>query len=87
MNLIKTGMLLAALTAVLMTAGYFIAGFGGALVALVIAAGMNAYAWWNSDKLALRMHNARPVTRASAPELVNMVDELSREVGRHLGAG
>ncbi|MEM0991017.1 MAG: zinc metalloprotease HtpX [Pseudomonadota bacterium] len=78
MNLIKTGMLLAAMTALFLTAGYLLAGLGGALLALVIALGMNAYAWWNSDKMALRMHNARPVTRASAPELVGMVEELSR---------
>ncbi|MEM7742297.1 MAG: zinc metalloprotease HtpX [Pseudomonadota bacterium] len=78
MNLIKTGMLLAALTALFLTVGYLIAGVGGAMIALVIAVGMNAYAWWNSDKLALRMHNARPVTRASAPELVGMVEELAR---------
>ncbi|MEM6624916.1 MAG: zinc metalloprotease HtpX [Pseudomonadota bacterium] len=78
MNLIKTGMLLAAMTALFLTAGYLLAGLGGALLALVIALGMNAYAWWNSDKMALRMHNARPVTRASAPELVGMVEQLSR---------
>ena len=79
MNLIKTGMLLAALTALFLTAGFLLAGIGGALVALVIAIGMNAYAYWNSDSLALKMHGARPVTRASAPQLVEMVEELSKE--------
>lgn len=79
MNLIKTGMLLAALTALFLVAGFLLAGVGGALVALVIAIGMNAYAYWNSDSLALKMHGARPVTQASAPELVNMVENLARQ--------
>ena len=78
MNLIKTGMLLAALTALFLTAGFLLGGVAGAMIALVIALGMNAYAFWNSDTLALRTHGARPVTRASAPELVNMVEELAR---------
>ncbi|MEM1299436.1 MAG: zinc metalloprotease HtpX [Pseudomonadota bacterium] len=78
MNLIKTGMLLAAMTALFLVAGYLLGGAAGALIALVVAVGMNAYAFWNSDQLALRMHNARPVTRASAPELVGMVEELAR---------
>ena len=78
MNAVKTGMLLAAMTALFLSVGYLLGGMGGALIALVIAVGMNAYAWWNSDKLALRMHNARLVTRGSAPELVGMVEELAR---------
>ena len=78
MNLVKTGMLLAAMTALFLVAGYLLGGAGGALIALVVAIGMNAYAFWNSDQLALRMHKARPVTRASAPELVGMVEELAR---------
>ncbi|MEM7056633.1 MAG: zinc metalloprotease HtpX [Pseudomonadota bacterium] len=79
MNLIKTGMLLAALTALFLTVGFLLGGVAGALIALVIAIGMNAYAYWNSDKLALQAHGARPVTQASAPELVNMVQDLARE--------
>ena len=78
MNLVKTGMLLAALTALFLTVGYLVAGLGGALVALGIAVGMNAYAYWNSDSLALSMHGARPVTHASAPELVRMVEDLAK---------
>ncbi|MFK7945232.1 MAG: zinc metalloprotease HtpX [Paracoccaceae bacterium] len=78
MNLIKTGMLLAALTSLFMVAGFLLGGMAGALIALVVAVGMNAYAFWNSDQLALKAHGARPVTRASAPELVGMVEELAR---------
>ena len=78
MNLVKTGILLAVMTSLFLVVGYLLAGLGGALVALVIAIGMNAYAWWNSDTMALSMHGARPVTRASAPELVGMVEDLAR---------
>ena len=81
MNVMKTGLLLAALTGLFLVVGYLLAGLGGALLALVIAIGMNAYAYWNSDTLALSMHNARPVTRASAPELVGMVEDLARNAG------
>jgi heat shock protein HtpX len=45
---------------------------------LLIALAMNGWAYWNSDKAVLRMHNARPVTRASAPELVGLVEQLAR---------
>ena len=81
MNIVKTGMLLAAMTALFLGVGYLIGGTGGALIALVFAVGTNAYAYWNSDKLALRMHRARPVTRASAPEFVGMIEELSARAG------
>ncbi|MEM6662833.1 MAG: zinc metalloprotease HtpX [Pseudomonadota bacterium] len=77
MNLVKTGILLAALTALFLVAGFLLGGAAGALIALLISAGMSAYAFWNSDSMALNAHAARPVTRASAPELVEMVQDLS----------
>ena len=79
MNQIKTGMLLAALTALFLVVGWLLGGAAGAAVAFVFAIATNAYAYWNSDKLALSMHNARPVTDASAPELVRMVRDLARD--------
>lgn len=79
MNMVKTAMLLAALTALMMTAGFLLGGEIGVLIALVFAIGTNAYAWWNSDSLALSTHGARPVTRASAPQLVEMVENLARK--------
>lgn len=79
MNLIKTGMLLAAMTALFLVVGYLLGGPAGALIALVVAIGMNGYAYWNSDKLALSAHGARPVTRASAPQLYEMVEDLARK--------
>jgi heat shock protein HtpX len=48
------------------------------LTAFVIALAMNGWAYWNSDKAVLRMHNAQPVTRASAPDLVGLVEGLAR---------
>jgi heat shock protein HtpX len=78
MNMMRTALLLAAMTALFLAVGYLIAGEGGALVAFVIALAMNGWAYWNSDKAVLRMHNARPVTRGSAPELVGLVEQLAR---------
>jgi heat shock protein HtpX len=78
MNYARTALLLAAMTALFLTVGYLLAGEGGALVAFVIALAMNGWAYWNSDRAVLRMHHARPVTRASAPDLVGLVEQLAR---------
>jgi len=75
---VKTAILMAALTAVFLGAGYAIGGGGGALIALIVAAAMNAMAWWNSDKMVLRMYNARPVDAHTAPELQEMVIRLAK---------
>jgi heat shock protein HtpX len=77
-NFARTALLLAAMTALFLVVGYLIAGEGGALIAFVIALAMNGWAYWNSDKAVLRMHNAQPVTRASAPDLVGLVEGLAR---------
>lgn len=81
MNYAKTALLLAAMTALFLTAGYLLGGAGGALIALLVALGMNGWAWWNSDKMALRMHNAEPVTQAGAPELYEMTERLAANAG------
>lgn len=60
-NLLRTGVLIAALTALFMAVGYFIGGQSGMLVALVIALGMNLFAYWNSDKMVLSLQNAHEV--------------------------
>jgi heat shock protein HtpX len=78
MGYVKTGILMAAMTGLFLAVGYAIGGSGGALIAFAVAAGMNAMAWWNSDKAVLRMHNARPVDAHTAPELQQMVMELAR---------
>lgn len=81
MNGFKTVMLLSALTALFMALGYMFGGSGGALIALVFAAGMNLITFWNADKIVLSMHHAREVDARSAPEFVGLVEELSRRAG------
>jgi len=78
MNIMRTALLLAAMTALFLAVGYLLAGEGGLMIAFAIALAMNGFAYWNSDKMVLRMHHARPVTRASAPELVGLVEQLAR---------
>jgi heat shock protein HtpX len=78
MNMMRTSLLLAAMTALFLAVGYLLAGEGGALIAFVMALAMNGWAYWNSDKMVLRMHHARPVTHASAPDLVGLVEQLAR---------
>lgn len=73
----KTSLLLAAITALFMGVGFLIGGPTGAVIALGVAIATNAFAYWNSDKMALRMHNARAATRASHPEYYRMVEELA----------
>lgn len=61
MNHLKTFVLLAALTALLMGIGYLIGGTTGMLIALVFAGGMNLFSYWNADKIVLKMYRAQPV--------------------------
>jgi heat shock protein HtpX len=75
-NGLKTAVLLGVLSALILVIGSFF-GRTGLIVALVIALGTNAYAYWNSDKLALRAMRARPVSEIEAPALYRIVRELS----------
>ncbi len=77
MNWLKTSILLAGLTALFMGAGFLLGGEGGMIIALVIAVGMNFFAYWNADKLVLRMYNAREVTAESAPGFFGIVKQLA----------
>ncbi|ETX13084.1 heat shock protein HtpX [Roseivivax halodurans JCM 10272] len=77
MGYVKTAMLMAAMTALFLGIGYLLAGGGGAVIALVIAAGMNAFTWWNSDRMVLKMHNARPVGPNDRSGLSEMVRDLA----------
>ena len=72
----KTMMMLAVLTALFMSVGFMIAGRSGAMIALVVAAGMNLFTFWNADKIVLKMHDAHEV----GPDhpLYQMVAELVR---------
>ena len=78
MNMVKTTMLLAALTALFMALGFTIGGSGGAMVALLVAAGMNLFTYWNADKIVLRMHGAREVDAGNCPEFVGLVAGLAQ---------
>ncbi len=78
MNTMKTGLLLAAMTALFLGIGYALAGEGGMFLALAFAAAMNVFAYWNSDKMVLRMHNAREVGPREAPDLYRMVERLAK---------
>ena len=74
---IRTFILMAAMTALVMGMGYLLGGQGGAVIALVIAGAGNLWAWWNSDKAVLNQQGAMRVTRQQAPELVDMVAALA----------
>lgn len=81
MNWLKTSILLAGLTALFMGAGYLLGGEGGMMIALVIAVGMNFFAYWNADQLVLRMYNAREVTAETAPGFYGIVKQLAVKAG------
>jgi heat shock protein HtpX len=78
MSFARVALLLAAMTGLFLTVGYLIGGAGGMILALVVALGMNVFAYWNSDKVVLSMHGARQVTEAEAPEFVGLVRDLAR---------
>lgn len=79
MNNIKTMFLLVTLTLILVWAGGAFGGKHGMTIALIIALGMNLFAYWFSDKLILRMYGAQEVTEAEAPELYDIVRRLSQK--------
>ena len=81
MNYLKTGMLLAALTAFFLAIGYAIGGEGGMLIALLLAGGMNLFAYWNADKMVLSMYNAQQVDAQTAPEFYGIVQQLAQRAG------
>jgi len=76
--MIKTGMLMAALTAVFMIAGQAIGGSNGMILALVMAVAMNFFSYWFSDKMVLKMSGAKEATQAEEPELHQMVAQLAK---------
>lgn len=81
MNNIKTVLLLAALTGILVAAGGAFAGRQGMTIALVLAFAMNFFAYWYSDKVVLRMYRAREVSESQAPGLYRTVRELAARAG------
>jgi heat shock protein HtpX len=81
MAILKTTMLLAALTGLIMLIGGFVGGRGGLEIAFVIAIGMNFFSYWFSDKMVLKAYGARPLDASSAPELYSIVNELAQSAG------
>jgi heat shock protein HtpX len=78
MNTMRAGLLLAALTGLFLAAGYLIGAQQGMIIAFVLALGMNAFAYWNSDKMVLRMYGAKQVDRTAAPRFYALVEDLAR---------
>jgi len=81
MNILRTGLLMAALTALFLVVGFLIGGQAGMGIAFLFAAGTNLFAYWNSDKVLLSMYGARPVDEAAEPELVHLVQQLAVQAG------
>ena len=78
MNTMRTGLLLAAMTGLFLAVGYLLGREQGMIIAFVVAIGMNVFAYWNADKMVLRMHGARQVDGQSAPEFYGLIEELAR---------
>ena len=80
-NQIRTTILLAVLTALILWVGQLLGGRQGMIIALIFAAGMNFFSYWYSDKLVLKMYRAKEVTSNQAPELYEMVQRLTQHAG------
>ena len=81
MGYVRTALLMAAMTGLFLAAGWLIGGQGGMAIAFLLAAGMNLFAYWNSDKMVLRMYNAQEVNRTTAPALYGIVEQLAQRAG------
>jgi heat shock protein HtpX len=80
-NTVKIFLLMAALTSLFVVAGSALGGRGGMIVAMFMALGMNFFAYWFSDKLALKMSGAREVSPTAAPQLHALIDKLAVQAG------
>jgi len=77
----RTVILLAGMTALFVGIGYVMGGRTGMVVAFAIACAMNVFAWWNSDRMVLRMHNAQPIEPQDAPRLYDITARLAQRAG------
>jgi heat shock protein HtpX len=80
-NQIRTTVLLAVMTALILWIGQLFGGRQGMIIALLLAAGMNFFSYWYSDKIVLKMYRAQEASPEQAPELFEMVQTLSRKAG------
>ncbi|MBL8833962.1 MAG: zinc metalloprotease HtpX [Rhodospirillales bacterium] len=81
MNYAKTAILLAAMTGLFLAIGFLLGGEGGIVVAFVVAAAMNLFAYWNADKMVLSMYGAREVGPDEAPRFHRIVADLAARAG------
>ena len=81
MNTLKTAFLLTALTLVLIFVGGHFGGRNGMVLAFIFAAGMNFFSYFYSDKLALTMYRAQPVTREELPRVYQVVERMTQRIG------
>ena len=77
-NWLKTTILMAAIVALFGMIGLAMGGTGGMMLALLVGGAMNVWAYWNSDKMVLRMYNAREVDATTAPQFYRLVAELAQ---------
>jgi len=80
-NWVKTAMLMAAIMALFGIVGGMLGGQQGMLLALLFGGAMNVFSYWFSDKMVLKMYNAREVDETSAPQFYGMVQELAQRAG------
>lgn len=80
-NRIKTVLLLAGMTAVLIVIGRILGGQNGMIIAFILALAMNFFSYWYSDKIVLKMYGAQEVSPMDAPQLHQIVEELAHEAG------
>src|SRR5271166_4950418 len=81
MNTLKTAFLLTALTLLLVLAGDYFGGRNGMVLAFVFAAAMNFFSYFYSDKVALKMYSAQPVTREELPRVYQVVERMTQRIG------
>lgn len=81
MGNMRTFILMAAMTALLMGLGWLLGGQGGAVIALVFAGAGNLWSWWNSDKMVLRQQGAVELTAQNGGDLVALVAQLADRAG------
>lgn len=77
MNIIRTTLLLGALTGLLMLIGGYFGGKSGVVIAFLFAMVMNFGSYWFSDKIVLRMYKAQEISESQAPELYGIVKNLA----------
>src|SRR5271157_4145972 len=81
MNTLKTAFLLTGLTLLLVLAGDYFGGRNGMILAFLFAAAMNFFSYFYSDKIALKMYSAQPVTREELPRVYQVVERMTQRIG------